>query len=145
MLNFGGVTSYSMTFWDGLSVRCSPHRGPASSCQREADHQGLVNRCFWCGHGKKLLGLEDFFLSIWGFYLWQGLQFLVFAGLFSYDRFFFTLTQNNDFFLEFTVVDFFGKDWRIGWLVGGWEFEVGIPAKLQLIIPLLKKHFYFHP
>ena len=53
-VKFRGVTSYSMTFWDVLLSR-----GPASSCQREADHQGLVNRCFWCGHGKKLLGLEE--------------------------------------------------------------------------------------
>ena len=82
------------------------------------------------------------FFSIWGFYFWQGLQFLVFAGLFLMTG---ALTQNNDFFFEFTVVDFFGKDWRIGWLVGGWEFEVGIPGELQLIISLLKKHFYFLP
>ena len=127
--------------------------------------------CFWCGHGKKLLGLEEtcpFALRIigpsyrgtwtciagfrdlqttsfeiprflgWGFIYDKVFSFLFLLGFFLAPGVFFTWTQNNDFFFEFTVVDIFGKDWRIGWLVGGWEFEVGIPGELQLIIPLLK-------
>ena len=166
MLNFGGVTSYSMTFWDVLLSR-----GPASSCQREADHQGLVNRCFWCGHGKKLLGLEEtcpFALRIigpsyrgtwtciagfwdlqttsfeipwflgWGFIYDKIFSLFVLLFFFLWQVFFFTWTQNNDFFLSSQLLTFLGKDWRIGCLVGGWEFEVGIPGELQLIIPCLK-------
>ena len=96
--------------------------------------------CFWCGHEKKLLGLEVFvfFFRFGGFIYDKVFSFLFLLGFFLMTGVFFSLGHKRRLF-------FLRKDWRIGWLVGGWEFEVGIPGELQLIIPLLKKTFLFSP
>ena len=95
----------------------------------------------WTWEATPRIGSVFFFFDLGVLFLTRS-SVSCFCWAFSYDRCFDTKQR---LFFEFTVVDFFGKDWRIGWLVGGWEFEVGIPGELQLIISLLKKHFYFLP